>query len=164
MPEGSQSEACANARTAEKPWFHRHKPAARARWHLLLASSLWTVVGSALLYFGVGWVLERHGRYTWLLLAVAAAAGLLKARFVLSKTADRTVKRIEVRGDANCLGGFLSLGTWGFVVSMMVLGRLLRGGVLPHAAVGVIYVAVGLALLVASTWLWRAWYRHRTDT
>ena len=95
------------------------------------------------------------------LLGLAIVAGALKAHFVLKRTAGRMIERIRVRGDGRCLGGFVSLPTWGFVILMMGLGYLLRHGLLPHTVVGVIYVAVGAALLLASRRIWSAWQRHQ---
>ncbi len=137
-----------------------YKPAAAARTHLLLAAAMWSVVGTLLLLFGVRWTLAGQIPLAWLLLASAVAAGLLKARFVLRRTAVRMIERIRTRGDGRCLGGFLSIRSWAFVALMAGTGRLLRGELLPRAIVGLVYVAVGSALIFASCGLWRAWYRH----
>ena len=147
-----------------RDWLDAHKPSASARWHLLLAALMWTVVGGLLLFFGVRWVSGQPGAHAWLILLVAMTVGLLKARFVLHRTAARMIERIRTRGDGRCLGGFLSLRTWGFVVVMIGAGRLLRGGSLPRTVAGFVYVAVGVALLVASYRLWRAWYDHDGGT
>jgi uncharacterized membrane protein len=137
-----------------------YKPAASARTHLLLAAAMWTVVGALLLLFGVKWTLRGQIALAWLLLAVAVAAGALKARFLLRRAAGRTIERIRTRGDGRCVGGFLSIRSWAFVALMAGAGRLLRGALLPRAVVGLIYVAVGTALLLASRRLWQAWYHH----
>ena len=138
-----------------------YKPAAKARTHLLLAALLWSAVGTGLLIVGYRWVVGGSLPYSGPLLGAAVVAGLLKAHFALRRAAARTTARIESRGDGRCIGGFLSLPTWGFVLLMMLLGYWLRHGLLPRAIVGLIYVAVGVALASASRQLWRAWYRHR---
>jgi len=140
-----------------------YKPAASAQSHLLLAAMMWTGVGAVLLFFGVRWLFDARGPYVFVLLAVAVAAGLLKARFVLEHTTRRAIERIRTRGDGRCIGGFLSLRTWAFVAVMMTAGRLLRGGLLPRPVVGFVYVAIGTALLLASRRLWCAWYGHKVD-
>jgi len=142
-----------------RDWLEAHKPAASARTHLLLAAGLWTVVGVLLLYFGTRWILAGRQHHVAVLLAGAVAAGLLKGQFVLKRTARRTATRIRQRGDGRCVGGFLSLRSWAFVALMATIGRLLRGGLLPHGAVGFIYVAVGCGLLWAAATLWSAWRR-----
>ena len=138
-------------------WLELHKPAVSARSHLLLAATMWTVVGSLLLAFGARWLLSAHVRYAWELLAVAAVVGLLKARFVLGRAARRTIERIRSRGDGRCIGGFFSLRTWAIVALMAGAGRVLRGGLIPLPVVGFVYAAVGTALLLAARQLWRAW-------
>jgi hypothetical protein len=145
--------------------MHEHldayKPAAPARVHLLLAALMWTVVGSVLAVVGGYWLLWASVAYPGLWLVLAAALGWLKARFVLLRTARRVVDRIRTRGDDRCIGGFVSWRTWAFIGLMATIGYVLRHGLLPHAVVGFIYVAVGVALLVAATSIWRAWRRFR---
>ncbi|MGB2986178.1 MAG: hypothetical protein WBE26_09875 [Phycisphaerae bacterium] len=144
-------------------FLNAHKPATSARLHLLLAATMWTVVGIVLLFFGCRWVLARQTHYALLLLAAAVVAGLLKARFVLERTAGHMVERIRTRGDGRCLGGFLSVRSWAFVALMVTAGHLLRGGLLPRTAIGLIYVTVGTALLLGARRLWSAWYNHKVD-
>ncbi len=141
-----------------------YKPAAPARVHLLLAALMWTVVGGVLALVGGHWLLGAPSAYPGLWLILAAAAGWLKARFVLQSTARRVVDRIRTRGDHRCIGGFVSWRTWAFIAVMATIGYVLRHGLLPHAVVGFIYVAVGVALLVAATSIWRAWHRYRLGT
>lgn len=142
-------------------WLDAYKPAASARIHLLLAAAMWTVVGSTLAFFGTRWELAAHLPHVWLLLAVAAGVGLFKSWLLLRRTAKRTIGRIRTRGDGCCIGGFLSWRTWLFVALMMGLGRVLRAGLVPRGVVGLVYVAVGVALLLTTPLLWRAWYRHQ---
>ena len=137
-----------------------YKPAASARVHLLLAATMWAVVGGFLLFFGARWGLSGRIPHGALWLAGAILAGWLKARLVLERAARRIVERIRTRGDGRCLGGFLSLRSWGFILLMVALGRFLRGGLVPRAILGLIYAGVGTALLVASRRLWYAWYRR----
>jgi hypothetical protein len=141
-----------------------YKPAAPAAYHLVLAALTWTVVGSVLTFFGGRWIPIGSRWATWVLAGVAAALGLLKARYVLAPAADRIVARIRERGDGCCIGGFLSWKTWCLVGVMALAGRWLRGSLLPQALVGFVYVAVGVSLLVASLRLWRSWCRWAVTT
>ncbi len=143
-----------------RDWVRILKPAAPARVHLLAASLMWTVVGSGLLFFGVQWIRDSHIPHAWLLVVAAASIGLLKSRLVLDRVARRAVQRIRRRGDGRCIGGFLSLRTWAFVILMASCGRLMKGGFLPHSVVGLVYTAVGMGLLFSARSLWRAWLRH----
>jgi hypothetical protein len=147
-----------------RPWIERFKPAARARNHLLLAALMWLTVGALLLALGAIWALQVRTTMTTWLLAAAAAAGWLKARLALEPVARRTIDRIESRGDGRCIGGFLSIQSWTMVVIMIGAGRLVRGSVLSSHVVGLVYVLVGTALLVASRVLWGAWIGAREQT
>jgi hypothetical protein len=140
--------------------LNAYKPAASARVHLLLAALMWTVVGALLLFFGVRWVLASQTAHAAWLLAAAALAGVLKGELVLRRAARRMIERIRARGDGRCVGGFLSWRTWAFVAVMAAAGRLLRGSAVPRIVVGVIYAAVGTALLLSVRRLWHAWYVH----
>jgi hypothetical protein len=137
-------------------WRETYKPAGPAWLHLLLAASLWTIVGGLLLFFGARWVLAGEIPHAGAWLTLALAGGVLKAWFVLRRSARRTVARIRARGDGRCIGGFLSPGTWALVIGMAVGGRILRQGLLPSPVVGLIYVLVGTALLLAAGPLWNA--------
>jgi len=139
-------------------WLRSLKPAAPARTHLLAASLMWTVVGGTLVLLGVRWILSGQIGHRWPLVMAAACIGVAKSRFVLDRAAGRVVERIRRRGDGRCLGGFLSLRTWALVIVMMVCGRLMRGGLLPHPVVGFVYTAVGTALLISARSLWWAWW------
>jgi hypothetical protein len=132
-----------------------YKPAASRRTHLLLAGVMWSAVGSLLLYFGSRWLLG----YRWgvLLLPPAVGVGLLKSRLVLDRTAGRIVDRIQARGDRRCIGGFLSLKSWGLVLIMTIAGRLIRSSAFSRTLVGLLYTTVGTALLWSSHGLWRSW-------
>ncbi len=143
-------------------WLNAHKPATSARYHLLLAALMWTIVGAVLLLCGARWVLAAPTAYSWALLAVAVLAGVCKARFVLGRAARRLIGRIDARGDGRCIGGFLSVRTWALVAAMALAGRMLRGGA-PRVLVGLVYVAVGTALLLAGRHIWYRWHARTND-
>jgi len=137
-------------------WTERHKPAAGVSTHLMLAWMMWVGVGAGLAVVGARWTWESTpGAAAWLT-AAAVAVGVVKSLLVLDRAARRVVDRIRARGDGRCLGGFLSLRTWGLVVLMMVAGRILRG-TLAHGIVGPLYIAVGTALCLSSRLSWHAW-------
>lgn len=141
-------------------WLHSLKPAAPVRVHLLLAALMWTLVGGSLLFFGIRWAMKGPMTHPVWLIAPTVAVGLLKSRFMLDRSANRIAERIKKRGDGRCIGGFLSWGTWGFVLLMMIGGRLLRTGLLPHFEVGLVYTAIGSGLLLSARVFWLACYWH----
>lgn len=92
---------------------------------------------------------------------VAAGLGLGKALLVLDRTTLRNIARVKSRGEDRCFGGFLSPRVWILVIGMMILGRILRTIGLPKPILGLIYGAVGIALLFSSRLIWRAWKDQR---
>ena len=83
---------------------------------------------------------------------------------MLRRSAQRIIARIKSRGDGRCIGGFLSWRTWLLVALMVIGGRVLRRGLLPEAVVGLIYVLVGTALLLAAAQLWNAGLKWDSGT
>ena len=144
-------------------WADRHKPAAAMQTQLLLAWLLWATVGSALIGFGGWWMWSSAPVAAPWIGAAAIAIGAVKSKLVLDQTARSVVDRIIERGDGRCLGGFLSLRTWGLVVVMALAGRLVRG-TLAGGIVGPLYVAVGTALCLSSRISWRAWRESHDRT
>jgi hypothetical protein len=137
--------------------IERIKPRASRGVQLLLAAATWTFVGTGLLIAGLRWSLRSEPDLAAMLVVLAVLAGLLKVAFALRPAARRVADRIERRGDGRCVGGFFSWRTWLFVALMILSVQGLRRVGMPLPVLGVIYVAVGVALLIASWWLWRAW-------
>jgi hypothetical protein len=137
-------------------WAERWKPAALARTHLVAAAGLWTVVGLGLTAAGLAWCSGVSLPWSALLAAAGVAAGLVKGRYVIRRMAEKNAARIIARGDGHCLGGFLSVKTWLLVAAMMASGMVLRRSAVPRPVLGVVYTAVGTALLAGSVILWRA--------
>lgn len=131
--------------------------------HLMLAWIMWMVVGSAMVVFGGRWLWAAASILAPWIAAAAVVVGAFKSRLVLDPAAQRVIERIRVRGDGRCLGGFLSLRTWGLVALMVIGGRVLRGS-LARGIVGPLYIAVGLALCLSSRLTWRAWRESKSST
>jgi hypothetical protein len=144
------------AMTRWAAWAERWKPAAGIRAHLVAAAGLWTVVGLGLTAAGLAWCSGIALPWSAVLAAVGLAAGLVKGRYVIRRMAERNAARIIARGDGRCLGGFLSVKTWLLVAAMMASGMALRRSPVPRPVLGVVYTAVGTALLAGSAILWRA--------
>ena len=140
-------------------WLEAHKPAASVRVHALLASLMWTIVGLFLFVRGADNMMSLTGVNPWWLV-VAAFIGVLKGWLIFDKTAVRVISRIESREGNKCLGGFLSLKSWGMILLMVFLGMSLRVSSLPGVLVWGIYVAVGAGLFFSSRLFWREWIRR----
>lgn len=114
-------------------------------------------MGAGLATYGGVRTLRTAGDLRVLLFPIAGCIGVAKGRWVLARSARSNLARILTRGDGRCLFGFLSWRNWAFVVFMMVLGRVLRGSAATAPAVGPLYLAVGVALVVGSVEIWHAW-------
>lgn len=130
------------------------KPGAPRRIHLLLAATLWCLIGTFLMLRGVSW-LTITGKL-WIALP-ALMAGTLKSLFVLDNSAKKGVYRILEMVDGSCLGAVYSIKTWLLVLVMMGSGMLLRHSALPRELLGGLYVTIGWALLFSSRHAWQAW-------
>ena len=145
--------------------WRRLTPRAGIRTQLIAAAVLWGVGTSILLVRGVFYIIapEEFDRFGWgiaLIGLVAIAIGLVKARLILIRYAQKAVRRIRTRGHA-CFFGFFAPSSWLFILVMMGGGMMLRRTPLVdfwwgRTFLGVLYVAVGTALLIADIVFWRA--------
>ncbi len=152
---GFATQTCVSSGTVFLP--------ASIRTQVLITALLWTLVGATLLTVGVRWAWIEGSGVIIALLPVAISIGYLKARVVLGRTAGRMIDRLDQRGEGRSVFSFLSLKSCILVAMMMGLGRLLRGGLLPIEIVGLIYTAIGCALLAGSRRLWQSWNARSID-
>ena len=145
--------------------WRRFTPRAGIRAQLIAAAVLWGVGTSILLVRGVLYMfaqeeLDRFGYGVALIGLVAVAIGLVKARLILIRYAKKAARRIRTRGHA-CFFGFFAPSSWLFIIVMMGGGMMLRRTPLVdfwwgRTFLGILYVAVGTALLIADVVFWRA--------
>jgi hypothetical protein len=132
--------------------------------HLTIAGLLWTVVGAGLLTMGgVFWF---HFPYLGFLdrehLAIGGLAmgiGLVKGIFVLDRTANRVIERVETLSEPNPLksiGQMFGVKTIALILAMMGIGVVLRIAGVSFEIRGLIYLAVGVALLWSCRRYWQA--------
>ena len=121
---------------------------------LLVAALFWTVVGIGLIARGTITLLQGNH---YILLIAAMCLGTFKYVAVFSKTARKNVVRIAEKKDGDCLGGVFSFRNWLLIVVMILLGRLLRLSGLPLGIYGLIVLAVGWGLFLASHIMWLEW-------
>ncbi|MBD2104151.1 hypothetical protein [Leptolyngbya sp. FACHB-261] len=134
------------------------------RQHLWIAASIWTVVGAGLLAMGSVFLL----RYSYPGLAdplhlsfavLALGIGLVKGRLVLDRTATRVIDRVEELSQPNPFKSVIQMfgtKTLLLIAAMMGLGVLLRRLGLSYEIRGLVYVAVGVALLWSCRRYWSA--------
>ena len=133
----------------------RFTPAASVTSRLVVAAAIWTLVGAALLAAGLNWLSAAEPLWAVAGLAVALALGAAKGIWLLAPRARHNALRIEAAGERRCVGGVFSWSAWSFVAAMMALGAGLRYAGLPRPWLGVLYCAVGVALVAGSASVWR---------
>lgn len=126
--------------------------AAGERVQLILAGGLWIVAAVILGVRGVGWLVVAP--WALALAVTGVALGVLKARFLLDRVALGVARRIHDRGPGASVAGFLSVRSWVVVVIMMAGGHALRLTAAPRPVLGVLYVAIATALVLASRAYW----------
>ena len=123
------------------------------------AALVWTLVGLGLTAAGTWLALGAE----WKTAAAAIFSGLilgaLKGRFLLARMARENAARIAAGPGTAFIGTIFPLSSWGLAACFMVAGVALRRSGLPPALLGMVYVAAGLGLLVASLSGWRIWRR-----
>jgi len=133
-------------------------PDASERTQLVAAAIMWLIGSSILLIRGSSYLGGLH--WYLLILVVALILGLAKAHLMLFKVANGAIQRIRNRGRAHFFG-FFSLKSWLLVAVMMGGGIALRGVIVESSQLGgsflgIVYLGVGTALLVADAVFWKA--------
>ena len=131
---------------------------------LQVAGLIWIIVGLFLIYRGSSLynlaVIEQNTSKEALIISVilGVVIGILKGKFVLSKTALRNRNRINQLVPPLSIHQIFSGAFYGLIAGMMVLGFLLRefnaylGG---YVVVASIYCGIGMALIAASSVYWK---------
>lgn len=126
------------------------------RTSLIVVGTIWALVGVGLSTAGSIWLSQLSvGPKLIIFLAIAASIGIAKGKFVLSKVAMKYYKRSEVINFSKkdiFTGWAKIMGVRGafLVFIMMTLGKILRHSSIDRPILGIIYLAVGIALLYAS--------------
>ena len=131
---------------------------------LQVAGLIWIIVGLFLIYRGSGLynlaVIEQNTSKEALIISVilGVVIGILKGKFVLSKTALRNRNRINQLVPPLSIHHIFSGSFYVLIAGMMILGFLLRefnaylGG---YVVVASIYCGIGMALITASSVYWK---------
>lgn len=120
--------------------------------HLKLAFLIWALVGAGLMTAGVRFVIVSNasGLATGVGCVLALAVGFAKGSFVLPKIARKNSARIHQLPVKSPLYTTFSPKSWLLVLLMIAIGRTIRALGGAPLFVGVIYLAVGFALLLGS--------------
>ncbi|MBI1858002.1 MAG: hypothetical protein HYR97_02675 [Candidatus Melainabacteria bacterium] len=123
---------------------------------LKIVGFIWMLVGLGLSLAGINWMLQLgFGVNLIIFLTTALVIGLLKGKFVLQKVAKKYYKRsddIQYNRNDIFTGWAKIMGIRGgvLIAVMMTIGMILRHSNIDRPILGIIYLAVGIALLYAS--------------
>ena len=129
----------------------------------IIAGGLWCIIGLVLVVRGLSLYqlaeMEQHATEIAITISGIAAGliGLIKGKFILSKTAHRNKNRIYNLDDPVGLQDIFSKPFYFLIPMMMGLGILLRsyneylGG---YIVVAAIYCGIGMALIFSSRVYW----------
>ena len=132
---------------------------------ITIAGALWCIIGFFLVVRGIRLYqlaeMEQHATVIAITTSgvIAGLIGLIKGKFVLSKTAHRNKSRIYKLVDPVSLQDIFSKPIYFLIPMMMGLGFLIRfyneylGG---YIVVAAIYCGIGMALIVSSRVYWLA--------
>ena len=132
--------------------------------HLWIAAAIWTIVGAGLFTMGMkfwfqfpylGFLDAKHLGFG----AIALLIGVAKGKFVLDKTANRVIERVDELQEPNPLKSIFRMfggKTIGLILAMMTIGLGLRKAGVSYEIRGLIYLAVGAALLWSCRQYWIA--------
>lgn len=121
---------------------------------------MWGLVGSGLLIAGgsflfgerslsvLGSTKPSPGLTEAIGLVIALVLGFIKGNIVIKKLAKKYSLRIQQLPEMSPFYMTFSRKSWIMILGMIVLGRAIRALGAPHLVVGVIYVAVGFALII----------------
>ncbi|OGC96156.1 MAG: hypothetical protein A2W25_07060 [candidate division Zixibacteria bacterium RBG_16_53_22] len=127
-------------------------PEVRREALILLAGTVWSAVGVALVIVAMGWILTiRQSRV--IPVGVGIAAGVAIHRFGFSRLAAVNLGRIRAQSPGKekvCLFAFQNWRSYLMIVVMMTMGYALRHSPVPKIYLSPIYLAIGLALLFSS--------------
>lgn len=134
------------------------EPAVSRRTLALTAALLWSLAGLVLITRATLWL--RGSGYAGIIVGIISViVGLLKGRFVFARLARRNIERLAELSPHKpkiCIFAFQALQSYLIVIAMVALGILLRLSPIPRIWLAAIYLAIGSALITASSAYWRA--------
>ena len=126
------------------------KPSVPRSWLLLLAGSIWSIVGFMLCRTAYLWLKELHGGSALPLGILGLGMAIGVYRFGFSKIAQKNIERICHIPEKACVFAFQAWRGYLIIGIMITLGTVLRRSPFPKPYLAVVYASIGGALLLAS--------------
>lgn len=122
---------------------------------MAMAGAVWTAVGSMLMSWAIGWLGAVSFASALTLASTGAIAGLGAWRG-MRILALNNIERLKQMPERGSVLSFISGKSWLITAFMVVMGSTLRHSALPKVWLSIPYLAMGLALFLASL----AYYQH----
>lgn len=138
-------------------------PAAERKVLILIAGTVWLMVGLMLAVVGIRWMVLAH-RSIIIPALIGTAAGLAFNRWKFSRLSLKNIRRIstDYPGQSRiCVFAFQSTEGYVIIAAMMALGYTLRHLPIDKIYLSPVYLAIGLGLILSSVQYYRAYGTHR---
>lgn len=129
----------------------------RAR--MAVAGLVWTAVGAMLVTWGTGWLSGLSARNVTLLALTGVSIGA-GAWVGMRNLAAKNIERLESMPERGSIITFISGKSWLITAFMIIMGSTLRHSAVPKVWLAVPYLAMGVALFLASL----TYYRYLTSS
>lgn len=140
-------------------------PAAERKVLILIAGTVWLMVGLVLSAVGIRWMILAH-RSIIIPALIGLAAGLAFDRWKFSRLSLKNIRRIftDYPGQSRiCVFAFQSTEGYVIIAAMMALGYTLRHLPIDKIYLSPVYLAIGLGLMLSSVQYYRAYGTASTD-
>ncbi len=131
--------------------FTKCRPTVERHWRLLLAGSVWLMVGLALVLTACRWFSQIDWPVNLVLALASTGLGLAVSRLGFSRIAARNIDRLRKQDQPACLFSFQGWRSYILILVMMLFGYALRHLPIPKSVDAVIYFTIGSALAFSST-------------
>lgn len=140
--------------------LHKLNPAVPNRWLFVLAGAVWTAVGLVLCLRALTWLAAEPEPAATLWAVSGVAVAVAGNRFMFAAVARRNVGRIAALPQRACIFAFTAWKGYIMIALMITLGMLLRNSSMPKHYIAPLYLAMGGALLLASSVFYQSFRNH----
>ncbi len=113
----------------------------------MLAGGLWLAVGIMLVVMAYLWVKGALRDIPAIPLVFGIVMSYVLYRFALSGIVDKNIVRIDSMPERANVFSFMPVRSYLIIIVMIIMGRVLRGSVIPKEYLAIVYLAMGLALI-----------------
>jgi hypothetical protein len=135
--------------------FESCRPAVNRHWLVFAAGVLWLSVGIGLMLAACFWLYHSAWPLSLVLTAVSFALGLIVYSFGFSRIVRKNLERIRSQPHMVCLFAFQGWRSYFLVLTMILMGYVIRHLPIPRDIVAVVYFTMGSALCLGSSGYFR---------